>query len=414
MIKIEIENIEDKKDEYISKIIDPVKSRISALILSIDHLLGNSVDVNHVDFNACRTVTKLICKEFSSLKINDYKTFLNDYENTVKQIISDPNFGNDFRNIKLKDLLLFLNYLMENDAFELKELLVCNASELKTKNDDFLSDYNIDGNENKKVLKLAFNYEKYDNVTKEIKDFFRSNNFIDYCPYCNYTKVRFIKTDGGRTASTHQLDHFFDKASFPLLCYSFFNLIPSDSTCNGSSNKGKIEFTDEFHLNPYTGGFCEFMAFKPNLVGTKVENIELEILAPLGSLIRKQMLGSTEQLNEDNKGDKEHEQGNINVFTLFSKYKEEIEVAQNVLDTIYRADSGLKPLKKFLNLMPEINKKETYKSWYKDSINTYFDDKFFGKEGKSKFKRDIHDYYYLTLNNKRRNKYVRDLIKGEL
>lgn len=54
---------------------------------------------------------------------------------------------------------------------------------------------------------------------------------INVCPYCNrnYILNFNINTENKATA---QLDHFFDKKSYPYLAVSFYNLVPSCSTCN--------------------------------------------------------------------------------------------------------------------------------------------------------------------------------------
>ncbi|WP_418180776.1 hypothetical protein ACNSOL_01520 [Aliarcobacter lanthieri] len=50
------------------------------------------------------------------------------------------------------------------------------------------------------------------------------------CPYCNRNYIPFVKNDEKKTRP--QLDHFYPKAIYPFLACSFYNLIPSCSTCN--------------------------------------------------------------------------------------------------------------------------------------------------------------------------------------
>jgi hypothetical protein len=87
--------------------------------------------------------------------------------------------------------------------------------------------------------KISFSEEEY----KLIKSFFIQTGYgifpnkeflnhlnIDTCVYCNrnYTLQFDLETNHARA----QLDHWFPKKSFPILALSFYNLIPSCSSCN--------------------------------------------------------------------------------------------------------------------------------------------------------------------------------------
>ena len=54
---------------------------------------------------------------------------------------------------------------------------------------------------------------------------------IKVCPYCNRNYI-FNFQKGKDLNATAQLDHFFDKKTYPFLAVSVYNLIPSCSTCN--------------------------------------------------------------------------------------------------------------------------------------------------------------------------------------
>lgn len=73
------------------------------------------------------------------------------------------------------------------------------------------------------------------------------------CPYCNR---QFINTiSGHRVGNTRpQFDHFFDKANYPYLSMSFYNLVPSCGICN-SGLKGSNEFNLDTHIHPYLADF---------------------------------------------------------------------------------------------------------------------------------------------------------------
>lgn len=102
-----------------------------------------------------------------------------------------------------------------------------------------------------KKLKYVFNYNKFQS---EITKFFTDNFDFRTCFYCN--KDFITNFDADKKVSTFQLDHFFDKATYPYLALSFYNLIPSCYVCNAkvklsantfenNSNKSCIAPNDE-------------------------------------------------------------------------------------------------------------------------------------------------------------------------
>jgi hypothetical protein len=68
------------------------------------------------------------------------------------------------------------------------------------------------------------------------------------CPYCNLSYGHTLKV-GSDGVVRPTLDHFFDKATYPLFAISLGNLIASCYHCN-SSLKGKKNFFTMRHLNP--------------------------------------------------------------------------------------------------------------------------------------------------------------------
>jgi len=78
------------------------------------------------------------------------------------------------------------------------------------------------------------------------------------CPYCNRNYTFTIRSKNGSTRP--QFDHFYDKATYPILALSFYNLIPSCPTCNASIKRRK-EFSLMTHVHPYVEGFDEKAPF---------------------------------------------------------------------------------------------------------------------------------------------------------
>lgn len=71
---------------------------------------------------------------------------------------------------------------------------------------------------------------------------------VPVCPYCNRQHTTTIRTKTKRTRP--QFDHFLNKGTYPYFALSFYNLIPSCSTCN-SDLKGTEPFLPSTHLHPY-------------------------------------------------------------------------------------------------------------------------------------------------------------------
>lgn len=78
---------------------------------------------------------------------------------------------------------------------------------------------------------------------------------VNVCPYCN-RNYTFTVTREEKDLTRPQFDHFYGKATYPILALSFYNLIPSCSTCN-STMKGTKQFSLATHVHPYVEGFDE-------------------------------------------------------------------------------------------------------------------------------------------------------------
>lgn len=86
------------------------------------------------------------------------------------------------------------------------------------------------------------------------------------CPYCNRQYISIIKVKGS-VKLLFDFDHYFDKASYPFLSLSFFNLIPSCSSCN-SRIKHSLKFSLNTHLHPYLDSFNDVIRFSTDILNT--------------------------------------------------------------------------------------------------------------------------------------------------
>lgn len=409
MIKIEIPHKQQKKKEFLIAIKPLIKERIELLFVSTKHLRGDTIDKSEGNINKYKFLTCKIINELAFGNMISHTEFAQKkYQATVTNCLNKHKTGSKLDDVNFDGILELLDELLNDNGKVLEGLLVCEADRLLTESEYLLTKFKLNTDSDIFLLKQAFDYESGD-ISDGLKIFFRTNNFVNFCPYCNITEVKFVATKFGRVATSHDLDHFFDKARHPLLACSFFNLVPCDNICNGQTNKGSFLFTDEFHLNPYRSGFGKNLVFIPVMQGKSVKEIDIDIKANKGSEIRKQMLGSLEEINEDDRGKNEHKEGNVNVFTLLSKYKERGDLAENVLKGVSKADNGMRALRKFMNLMINLDMDKAYKTWYELTFNTSFDTTNFNNKAYSKFNRDIHDYYYLK-DLKLRNNFIRKMI----
>lgn len=131
----------------------------------------------------------------------------------------------------------------------------------------------------KKLVKSEYNYIKglvdfidknpfITRLTKDQKDYFLTLysrldkpwfiNELDMkvCPYCNRNYIfNFLKAN--KKNATAQLDHFFDKRTYPYLAVCMYNLVPSCSTCNQRKSTKKCNI-----FYPYLESFNDSVKFK--------------------------------------------------------------------------------------------------------------------------------------------------------
>ena len=104
-------------------------------------------------------------------------------------------------------------------------------------------------------LHNLFNYAtKYQSSV--ITPFFTNNFNFRTCFYCNKDFINNFQEDTDKLVSTFQLDHFYDKGTYPYLALSFYNLIPSCPTCNSKKVKGSANcFENKTCIAPNNDNF---------------------------------------------------------------------------------------------------------------------------------------------------------------
>lgn len=106
---------------------------------------------------------------------------------------------------------------------------------------------------------------------------------VKTCPYCNlhYTLCieEFNSYDALELMTKFQFDHFIDKADYPILSMSLYNLIPSCPTCNMGKSQDSLSL--DFH--PYHSDICgtfKFAVKDPTKLyeGGEQEDEEIELV----------------------------------------------------------------------------------------------------------------------------------------
>ncbi|WP_180361815.1 hypothetical protein [Paenibacillus sp. BGI2013] len=174
---------------------------------------------------------------------------------------------------------------------------------------------------------------------------------VNVCPYCNrqytFTVINDDPAVKGKTRA--RLDHFYDKATYPYLAVSLYNLIPCCSICN-SDFKGSIDFSYKTHLHPYVDEFGEHFKFG-------IDMLDKTVLKPGVSKI-DYLLGKGEEFEiviRDTCSDPDIKQkvnNNLEVFKIKELYnhhkdyvldliKIRISYSDSQIDELFRQYSGI-------------------------------------------------------------------------
>lgn len=128
------------------------------------------------------------------------------------------------------------------------------------------------------IMKQFFNYDKSSSklklktslFQKDISKFFEENIEVHTCYYCNIDFINTFKK-GNETKNAFTLDHVLEKADYPFLALSLYNLVPSCYVCNSKVKDSKIPF-DKFSPTNKDFDFDEKVKFK-----SFVTNLDLQI-----------------------------------------------------------------------------------------------------------------------------------------
>ncbi|MCG3694452.1 HNH endonuclease [Aliarcobacter butzleri] len=156
--------------------------------------------------------------------------------------------------------------------YELKEILCGNFEKL-------IEIKNKLGKKDDNKIKSFFNYDKakstkfiplISKLQPKISNFFQENIEVHTCYYCNIDFINTFKKNN-ETKNAFTLDHVLEKADYPFLALSLYNLVPSCYVCNSKVKDSKILF-DEFSPTNKDFDFNERVKFK-----SFISNVNLQI-----------------------------------------------------------------------------------------------------------------------------------------
>lgn len=191
--------------------------------------------------------------DLSSININDY---LNDINiNTIEQSLKSLRPRTKYQNIidNLKEIIKAELPIIESQFKSLSQPL---------------------SKKEKKKVENIFNYSGYRTKANFMGHFKKLG--IKSCPFCNNNYIYFYEKNAGQYNTLATLEHYYPKAKYPHLSLSFYNLIPSCSTCN---SKFKGNDTHEGNiLHPYYENFDDKAKFSVSVDSLPVhKSIELSV-----------------------------------------------------------------------------------------------------------------------------------------
>ena len=189
-----------------------------------------------------------------------YTLNLQNIVNALDNKINDPNVNTSERQF-YTNVKNDVNCSMDDSILSAKPRKL-ESIILKYKNFDFKKKSNKDF---KNQVLEVFGYNNYDTwgayaLAQDLK--------VKVCPYCNRQYTFTVNKKKNLGGTRPEFDHFFDKARYPYLSLSFYNLIPSCHICN-SNLKGTKEFSLVKNIHPYVNDFENVKIFEAKLKNKK-------------------------------------------------------------------------------------------------------------------------------------------------
>ena len=312
------------------------------------------------------TKNKFIMQKIRNSHFNDYKRELW-YNNLITKFEQLMNR----RSQKIKNLVEEIEGRQFSSFAEYFEILILLEPQ---RMEAYINNHsnNDSGNDFKKIKDL---YNLSEQITimgnSEKINCFMIQNFIDsdsrgllVCPYCNRNYINTRDRSLGA-----EMDHFYNKDTFPMFSISLYNFIPSCSTCN------RIKGTKTLKINPYLRNDIQKVKF--DLI-TDLDGYRIEIKQDQDGNLHT--LAETEDLKNDLidilKLDEAYKVHKIEVREMLDREKEYNEKYREDLKNMFSGE-GIEIDKKIDALI------------YGDIIFTSEDDLI--NKSLGKFKKDVYE-----------------------
>lgn len=225
---------------------------------------------------------------------------------------------------------------------------------------------------------VKHNRINYDLISGNMRHRLLSSLHIKCCPYCNRQYITTWTDETKGVNSTADLDHFYQKSTYPLFALSLFNFVPSCQICNSRMKNSN----DTETLYPYEEGMDEFrFRCYPKNSGSD-DLVDLWLANKTNDpnkLLDKYKLELFD--NSDDNSDVTHIQrikGSKEVFHLEEVYQTHLEVAINELlkIRIYFSGDYAKSAQKTLDDIGLKNENKHNDSATKDDSSNHSESKF--------------------------------------
>lgn len=197
--------------------------------------------------------------ERASIFVNERKN------NIINNLQGTPNLTDEQRNnldkclsdVKIRSIL---NVNPNDNPIKIKRLITINA---------------ILSNINHETINYLFDYSNFMNrQIQNIKYSYLLAQDLDIrvCPYCNRNYTLTVITEDNENVIRPQFDHYLPQSKYPILALSFFNLIPSCSSCN--QLKRDHDTLKNPIINPYEAPGENQLTFTyfPEIINGRIEN----------------------------------------------------------------------------------------------------------------------------------------------
>jgi len=258
MIKINLANEEELRQKHLDNIKPEVHKKLQDKIA-----LEGTSDLGDFLRFLNKEIDVLLCGKPSDLT-SKIKSIEENYFISEKKITTILSRRGSAQNMSQSEkITLLTNFAQENHLFS--HLSEDAFSTVKQFEKEVNSLYKNEGKWSHylETLKEIFNYDAFSD-NKEGWGAYQlvTGLGISVCPYCNRSYITtLLRIEDDDKQTRPELDHYYPKSRYPYLALSFYNLIPSCSTCNGSF-KGVVDFYEDDAIHPYEAGFLGAATFK--------------------------------------------------------------------------------------------------------------------------------------------------------